>query len=691
MSVNMASPSSFSSSGDTCFSSRAALGGKKRKHEEEERCPFPSPPSQTSVDRPTSPYGDALSQVSTQAASETSESDISFDGEPSALHPDDAVERVLTVVRDRSQGLGVPDCPTFHIQGQRTYERLHHKLQEDGLKDYFDRLRKHWNAATGILTLRLMSTPLHDTLEILLSDMIKEELKNVVLRNPCLQDLASGITPCGTSKIIQWKSGKAVLEKSPDGQLRYIGKVNEYFELSRGEIGTVLGIKIGYDRPKVRATPDHSHDATLLLWSSSEPGDGEITIKRSVKMFRKDDEVMPGALELPFAWFLPLDKRDRIPPSAQDEKLRIPFESLAEALCRAEKIRQENDAPVVSSLPAKRREVLRFVEEDTGEVRKQVTLVPEAKRHKKSVTRIYGHRVYDHRHVSGVYVPAHHPPPIFTVLALNFNFNFNFNAVKITFIICQPRRTSSLTPTPLCEPGTPTPTPSIDKPTFESPILPTMSGKTRFFRLAAAVLERDAPTKDERLNCETYAKMIAETYVFLRDYIPRKLPGHTISISGGQAVMNNLLLCHMAEPYVSRHRATKDANSNFVVLKKLQKARSHLGRKPWGLYRIGEINPEHCLAKRASQAAGTSHTPASMLTPPDQRAPRDTVPRTGSAGWASPGCSIILPLAKSTEGFWAGIEDQVDSVFAPAEDRAAEVEPPRRLRYAIRHKALYRR
>lgn len=72
------------------------------------------------------------------------------------------------------------------------------------------------------------------------------------------------------------------------------------------------------------------------------------------KVFRQDEQTLPGDLAIPFRYLLPCSERDQVP----DVDLRIPFAELAEMVFIAEaKQRMEDATPPPPSQPKKRKYV----------------------------------------------------------------------------------------------------------------------------------------------------------------------------------------------------------------------------------------------------------------------------------------------------------------------------------------------
>ncbi|KAJ3578460.1 hypothetical protein NPX13_g2101 [Xylaria arbuscula] len=94
----------------------------------------------------------------------------------------DGATEAYNIIWDSFCGLPTRDAyPSFSLPDQQAYDRLCEKVSEhDGLLSYFNEsLRKDWNAETGILTLRLMPSPMHEHFQDCLIDAIKKELNRI--------------------------------------------------------------------------------------------------------------------------------------------------------------------------------------------------------------------------------------------------------------------------------------------------------------------------------------------------------------------------------------------------------------------------------------------------------------------------------------------------------------------------------
>ncbi|KAI1149896.1 hypothetical protein F4825DRAFT_428700 [Nemania diffusa] len=321
------------------------------------------------------------------------------------------IEQVYQTVWDAFCGLSTESFPTFQLRGQRSYEELCHRFQKHrGLLEYFeDQIRVDWDASTGLLTLRLISSVVHEIVQDHLVIAIHDELDRIAKEIPTLQAIRKNIITSGHTKLQKRKKGARApqFSKAPDGQFRYKGepyppfiievaysqeernllsKVKEIFREFPGGVCTVLTIDINYERPDVRKADDHPQGASVSLWASTQEDDDTIGIEKVIdsRIFRgADGQTIPGDLVLPFAMLLPLHKRSEITESARDAELRISFASLSKSVQIAKeegRILEASPSPSPSPRPQK----LRFRDKD-GNVTGEMDVGPRPKRQQNEV------------------------------------------------------------------------------------------------------------------------------------------------------------------------------------------------------------------------------------------------------------------------------------------------------------------
>lgn len=318
-------------------------------------------------------------------------------------------EPVYQAVWDHFRGLPTPDCPTFLLPDQGSFEYLYERLEKHpGLVAYFeDEIRKDWDAETGRLILRFkpMALPIHDCFKENILSAIDTELDRIAREYPALQPLRTKIIRAGHS-FIRRKSasgGSRIpdFEKSPDGQMRFtdtryppfllevaysqrnkdlLDTVNTYFDKLPGRICTILGVTIPWASEEKRKAPSHFHSASVCLWTSELQNDDELLIRHVLDApFRSEQgQALAGDVSISFEAFLPLDERSKhhIPP---DAKVRLEFSDLANFIHLAEKEQRVTERSASPAPSRVRLTKVRFVD-TTGTVTRQENLDRPSKR-----------------------------------------------------------------------------------------------------------------------------------------------------------------------------------------------------------------------------------------------------------------------------------------------------------------------
>lgn len=280
----------------------------------------------------------------------------------------EAAEQAYQAVWDNFCGLPAHENPTFFLDTQQSYEHLYQRLGEHpGLLAHFeDSIRKHWNSATGKLTLYLMApSPLHSFLICSVVKAVDKELDRIARSVPALRPFRSSIASGGDARVRRRsksarRSRTAEFEKSPDAQWYYDGmryppfvlevayrqdgaelgdKVTELFEQLPGRICNILGMDVAYIKPEGRSRG--SHTASLSLWTSRIGEDNMLEVVHSMRdrpVRGPDGQACPGDLILPFELFLPFKIRSRLPSALGPEThVHLTFDDLCNLVAQAEK------------------------------------------------------------------------------------------------------------------------------------------------------------------------------------------------------------------------------------------------------------------------------------------------------------------------------------------------------------------
>lgn len=282
----------------------------------------------------------------------------------------DDLTQAYQLVWNRFRGLPVREAyPTLFLRDQQGYTNLCKQFSKhDGLLLYFNEsVRKDWNAKTGILTLRLIPTPLHEYFQDSLIDAIKKELDRIVGEHPLLRPFRNGIKSGAQTDY----GDSAGFIKSPDGQFSYDGishpqvvievaysegekkamnKSREYLTEKPGEISAVLLVDIHCTLKRKCRAQSYSHSGLLSLWTSRKE-EGVVTVQRAVNaaVFRNDGQASTGELVLPFELFIPPDRRHTLP--VQNVALHLSYEMLSDFVTNAEERQQLADATPPPSSP----------------------------------------------------------------------------------------------------------------------------------------------------------------------------------------------------------------------------------------------------------------------------------------------------------------------------------------------------
>ncbi|KAJ2998889.1 hypothetical protein NUW58_g180 [Xylaria curta] len=142
---------------------------------------------------------------------------------------DDALQQAYRVIWDHFCGFTPKEeQPTFHLRNQRTYRKLHAILSKtSGLLAHFqEKIRKDWNALTGVLTLRLMITAVHELCQEGIVAALKEELDRLATLYPSLRTFRDRVWSGGHLSV--YRKGKFRVpwyEASPDGQFICDGRI----------------------------------------------------------------------------------------------------------------------------------------------------------------------------------------------------------------------------------------------------------------------------------------------------------------------------------------------------------------------------------------------------------------------------------------------------------------------------------
>ncbi|KAI1123513.1 hypothetical protein F5Y10DRAFT_270006 [Nemania abortiva] len=258
------------------------------------------------------------------------------------------------------------DHPTFNLGSQRAYRKLYSMLaKHKGLFAHFkDEIRKDWDAGTGILTLRLMDTMLHDQCQERFLETLKKEMNHLLTTYPSLRPFRDNLIFGRHARICYKKKQSRVpsFHASPDGQLSYGGKRSFILEVEHGESDesisqkvdgyywnapspeyTLLVINLQDALPATSASQHYHHQGSVSMWSPTVDRNKDYTVRCFIKnrIFRdRDGQAMPGELLIPFELLLPPNERRKIPLDARSATIRFSFESLSELVRQSEEMEQ---------------------------------------------------------------------------------------------------------------------------------------------------------------------------------------------------------------------------------------------------------------------------------------------------------------------------------------------------------------
>ncbi|KAI0470041.1 hypothetical protein GGR56DRAFT_150516 [Xylariaceae sp. FL0804] len=300
--------------------------------------------------------------------------------------------------------------PSFYLGGQESFESLHERLaHQEGLLEHFEcEVRKDWDSGTGELTLRLMTTPLHDAFKDLFVIALDRGLERLATEYPLLAPFRAKILSGGHGYVRKQSGSRApYFDKSPDGQLAY--QKEKYppflFEVAYSQPDhdlrttcagyleeipgcTVIGFDIGYHGSERRREPGHYHSASLAMWTSSIADDtddtDDIIIRPLLKetVFRNNKgQALPGELSIPFRLLCPSRERPLIPEAVQDVALRMDFAQLAGFVGAAEERQRDAEAAAESrSSAVPRRRKIRWLDDEGNTTKERDVAEPKRRR-----------------------------------------------------------------------------------------------------------------------------------------------------------------------------------------------------------------------------------------------------------------------------------------------------------------------
>lgn len=201
---------------------------------------------------------------------------------------DDYITAALEIIKAAQKGrlpssLRSPDWIVLELSIAQ-YSELIERLEDIDLLEFFqDKLRHDWDPDCGILVLRLMASPVHETLREDLYDDIKGRLRDLAssAADPDMSRHIAMIRSGGHASLqlesdsLENPSHKKAMEaeKSPDCRMNYGDTVRpqfvieiaysqkraslqklarDYYVGSEGEIKTVVTIDINYNPPDLR-------------------------------------------------------------------------------------------------------------------------------------------------------------------------------------------------------------------------------------------------------------------------------------------------------------------------------------------------------------------------------------------------------------------------------------------------------
>ncbi|KAI1748310.1 hypothetical protein F4782DRAFT_551106 [Xylaria castorea] len=286
---------------------------------------------------PPSPRRSDAGSVADDLSTPETDSDEELEG---LIKDQFAFREIIKVVSSRlggdTQTEGADGNPAFHLsRKERSYADLLERLEQHGLRKFFESLRLRWDADSGELVLLLMADPIHECFKIKFDFGLSRQLNNLAAGTPVVANLMEDIAFGAHSSVKKMDlSGR----RNPDGQI-YFGEApypslvyeiahgeseadlqktaNQYFDQWPDAIGAVLCFKFSYD--KQRKDPDFEYTASVSLWTATLAEDGTMHQKHVFnQIFWQDGEAVAGSLTLPLELFIPPYLRQAVLPDGRD-------------------------------------------------------------------------------------------------------------------------------------------------------------------------------------------------------------------------------------------------------------------------------------------------------------------------------------------------------------------------------------
>ncbi|KAI0190558.1 hypothetical protein F4808DRAFT_444488 [Astrocystis sublimbata] len=238
-----------------------------------------------------------------------------------------------------------------------------------------DSLNMEWNPATKALTLRLLASIVHDEVRRELEFALDKELDRIAQEIPHLRDLRKKLRFCDLGVLIPGGI------KCPDDQLRFEDRTAPTFIVevayTQGEREqlrfesfepyfyqspcTLLMIDIDY--PDEHGVQTGCSSFSLWATTTNEDEDSFNLFLDSRRIFRQNNQALPGELVIPFRYLLPPSERNI--DGLDDAELRIPYEDMSGWVTKAiELYKDETPHNSESELAERWRQGRPFVESE---------------------------------------------------------------------------------------------------------------------------------------------------------------------------------------------------------------------------------------------------------------------------------------------------------------------------------------
>lgn len=173
-------------------------------------------------------------------------SDSKLEDTVDARDPTSDLAVAVQLIKACRQGIlppvATPEWRELHISPAQFMDLRQQLEDEDqGLLEFFENwLRWDYSPARGILVLRVMATALHETLQdaifLHICGQLDQHLAAAGANEPVFTQVISNIQPCGHVKVRLGYTQGVLAKKSPDSQLRYLGRTRHPRLCCRGGI-----------------------------------------------------------------------------------------------------------------------------------------------------------------------------------------------------------------------------------------------------------------------------------------------------------------------------------------------------------------------------------------------------------------------------------------------------------------------